>query len=96
MSGQLFDTRYLQEQYELLRGQALSVSTESCGPAGGGLVLFLSRGMVAWMQATSCLSSYRVASEEPPGSSASTPTAGSEVTTVLANMVLACMKEAPG
>jgi hypothetical protein len=92
MSCPLFDAEYLGEQYELLRREALELSPYA--QRGFGLLLFLTRGMVAWMEAVSCLSSRRVAPAEVTTASPSF-SLQPEVTTVLANMVLVCMQEAP-
>jgi len=80
------------DQYEALRQQALAVSPEA--RRGHGLALFLTRGMVAWMEALSTLSSRQthVAEDMPALPIAARP----EITTVLANMVLVCMEEAQG
>ena len=77
------DARYLLEQYELLRLETYQ---------GHGLHLFLNRGMVAWVEAVSCLSGRQAA---PTQLSSSLPEFSSrpEMTTVLANMVLGCMQE---
>ena len=93
MSRPSFDAEYLLEQYELLRQEAAELS--SYARRGHGLLLFLTRGMVAWIEAVSCLSGRRAAPAE-----VTTPalpfSLRPEVTTVLANMVLVCMKEARG
>lgn len=84
MSRVVIDAEYSLEQYELLRGNAIR---------GHGLHLFLTRGMLAWIEAVSSLSDRQVEAIEPersPPAFSSRP----EVTTVLANMVLGCMKEA--
>lgn len=92
MSCPSFDAEYLREQYELLRREAMEFSPYA--QRGLGLLLFLTRGMVAWIEAVSCLSSRRVAPAEV--TSASPPfSLQPEVTTVLANMVLVCMQEVP-
>lgn len=90
MSSHPFDAEYLLEQYELLRREAIEVSSST--QRGRGLLLFLTRGMVAWIEAVSCLSRCQVAPAEltisaPPVS------LRPEITTVLANMVLVCMQE---
>ncbi len=83
MNHAAVDAEYVLEQYELLRGKAIQ---------GHGLHLFLTKGMVAWIDAVSCLSGRRAVPTEPNSSSplfSSHP----EVTTALANMVLGCMQE---
>ena len=83
MNHAAVDVEYVLEQYELLRGKAIQ---------GHGLHLFLTKGMVAWIDAVSCLSPHQpvpteLSSSPPPFSSPP------EVTTALANMVLGCMQE---
>jgi hypothetical protein len=82
----LVDDAYVLEQYELLRRKAMQ---------GYGLHLFLDKGMAAWMEAVSCLSGRQ---EAPVELECSPPQLSSypEVTSVLANMVLGCMREAHG
>ena len=89
MNGHTFDTEYLLEQYELLRREALEVSPY--GRRGYGLLLFLTRGMVAWIEAVSCLSGRQTVRTELANSSMPFPLRP-EVTTVLANMVIGCMQ----
>ena len=86
-----FDAEYLREQYELLRREAVELSPYA--QRGHGMLLFLTRGMVAWIEAVSCLSGRRAA---PAEITTSTPhfSLRPEITTVLANMVLICMQEA--
>lgn len=88
---------YVLEQYEALRRHALeTIAVERCGL---GLSLFLTRGMPSWLEALTALapeptrisrSSERPTSEglpDPP------PFVRSDVTVLLANMVLACSTE---
>jgi hypothetical protein len=91
MSGHAFDAEYLLEQYELLRREAIEVSSQA--QRGHGLLLFLMRGMAAWVEAVSCLSRCQAA---PAELAVSAPPVWlrPEITTVLANMVLVCMQEA--
>jgi len=88
------DAAYFQQQYEALRREAL-------GPRGSlerghGLALFLSRGMVAWMAALSALGPPRLTPSgksqrsSPPHSSEFAVELRSDLTTLLAGMVLAC------
>lgn len=91
MSCHTFDAEYLREQYELLRREAVELSPHAQG--GHGLLLFLTRGMVAWIEAVSCLSGRREASAEVTTSTLPF-SLRPEITTVLANMVLVCMQEA--
>lgn len=77
------DADYVLEQYELLRGRAIQ---------GHGLHLFLTKGMVGWIEAVSCLSGRQAVAAELsscPSSFSSHP----EVTTALANLVLGCLQE---
>lgn len=91
MSYPSFDAEYLLEQYELLRREAVELSPYA--QRGHGLLLFLTRGMVAWIEAVSCLSVRRAGPAE--ATNAPLPVAlRPEITTVLANMVLVCMQEA--
>ena len=91
MSRHALDAEYLLEQYELLRREALEVSPHA--QRGHGLLLFLTRGMAAWIEAVSCLSGRRAAPAEVT-TSALPFSLRPEITTVLANMVLVCMQEA--
>jgi len=84
MNRVVIDAEYLLEQYELLRGNTVR---------GHGLHLLLTRGMLAWIEAVSCLSG-RPAEAVEPGRSPPPFSSRPEVTTVLANMVLGCMQEA--
>ena len=87
------DADYLQAQYERLRAEGLQGSS---GERGHGLALLIGRGMVTWMKALSTLA---------PGSERSAPStsphwaeggveipeaARSELTAVLATLVLGC------
>ena len=58
-----------QQEYENLRREALQASSRR----GHGLALFLSRGMMAWLEAL-------------------TAVLRPDLTTLLANMVLSCMR----
>lgn len=90
MTPHQFNTEYLQEQYELLRSEALATCPHM--RKGRGLSLFLTRGMKAWMEAVSCLAGPRPAAKEP-GASRLPISLPPEIPTVLANMVLGCMQE---
>ena len=87
---------YYEQHYEALRREALCRHRGL--ERGHGLALFLSQGMIAWMKALATL--------QPPRSTSSVPTIPgplpchpklsrsicSELTTVLAGMVLACRR----
>jgi hypothetical protein len=92
MSRAVLDATYLVDQYEALRREALALPTE--GRGGYGLALFLTHGMVRWIDAISTLSrrQTRGMHELPELPNARGP----EIATVLANMVLVCMQEAQG
>ena len=92
MSCATLDAGYLLEQYEALRREALAVSPEA--RRGHGLALFLTRGMVTWIDALSTLScrQRRSTDDVPTFPLAARP----EITTVLTNMVLVCMEETQG
>ena len=91
MSCSAFDAEYLLEQYELLRQEAIEILHHD--HQGHGLALFLTRGMVAWIKAVSCLSGRQAAQAEL-ADLAAPASLRPEVATVLANMVLGCMQEA--
>ena len=97
MTSSLSDPVYLLNQYEALRQEALG--TDSLGRRGHGLALFISRGMAAWIDALSVLARQpRLVSETRQPSTAhwmaSLPSAlRSDLTTVLADMVLTCTQE---
>ena len=85
------DPRTLLHHYETLRREALA--TRPLGPRGHGLALFLTRGMAAWLAAVTALASpvtppTTPAEARPPRTML--PPERSELTTLLAGMVLAC------
>ena len=86
------------DQYEALRQEALDVA--ALEHRGHGLSLFLTRGMTAWFSALTALAPQRCAPSPPSGGSSSkrVPSAPacvrSDLTAVLADMVLACSQEA--
>lgn len=88
------DTTFLSEQYEALRKEALEL--DRTGRRGHGLALFLSRGMIAWATALRALASPpAIASGERAVLYPDLPSAvRSDLTVVLADMVLACSLEA--
>ncbi len=97
MTSALSDPVYLLNQYEALRHEALG--TDSLGRRGHGWALFISRGMAAWIDALSVLASQpRPVSETCQPSTANwmaslPPSLRSDLTTVLADMVLSCTQE---
>jgi len=89
MSCCALDAAYLAEQYEAVRREALSDSPEI--RRGHGLALFLTYGMVRWIDALSMLSCRQSRSTDDV---LSLPIAARpEITTVLATMVLGCMAQ---
>lgn len=97
MTSYLSDPVYLLNQYEALRQEAIGIDT--LGWRGHGLALFISRGMAAWIDTLSVLARPpRPVSETHEQSTAnwmaSLPSAlRSDLTTVLADMVLTCTQE---
>jgi hypothetical protein len=93
------DSAYVLDQYEALRREALGC--QAYGVRGHGLVLFLSRGMPAWMAALSAFEGpqckrYAVEDLQLLRSMELPAEARSELTLVWAGMVLACTKEVAG
>lgn len=90
------DTVAVRTHYEALRREATGGSPESA--RSHGLALFLLRGMSAWLQALAALRPPGAASRPPahvPDARTPTPLPGTraELTTVLAGMVLVCLRE---
>ena len=92
------DASDLTDQYETLRGEA--IEPVALGPRGHGLALFLQRGMCAWLEALTALSTKTTAAapqrlEQSPHEQAPVLSvrARAELSTVLAGMVLACVPE---
>jgi len=90
MVGHRFDPDSLVGHYEAIRREALAVAPD--GRRGRGLVLFLRRGMAAWIEALSSLAVPKPAPEED--SSTLPLSLRPEIATILANMVLVCLREA--
>jgi hypothetical protein len=95
------DPHIVLEQYEALRREATQITPG--GPRGHGLALFLTHGLPGWLAALTALTpSWRrpppPATAEAPWPSGPTlgPSARTELTTVLAGMVLACAAEREG
>lgn len=76
------------QEYELLRQEALQAGFHR----GHGLALFLSRGMVAWLEALTALRSQTVLPSTTQESVDLPAVLHPDLTTVLANMVLSCMR----
>lgn len=93
MSSSLSDPVYLENQYEALRREASG--TDPLARRGHGLALFITRGMTAWIMALSAL----VSRAQPITSAPTSPipvlpsSVRSDLTTVLADMVLSCSPE---
>lgn len=75
------------QEYECLRREAV----EQGARRGHGLALFLSRGMVAWLAALTALKPQPVAQNLIEQSANLPSIARSELTPLLASMVLSCM-----
>ena len=74
------------QEYENLRQEALQTSSRR----GHGLALFLSRGMMAWLEALTAL--RRRVPQGAPRESCDFPSVlRPDLTTLLADMVLSCM-----
>jgi hypothetical protein len=87
------------EHYEALRREAIAMTLG--GPRGHGLALFLRRGLPGWLAALTALTPPRrppppVPVGGPPPGPRLGPAARTELTTVLAGMVLACAAEGEG
>jgi hypothetical protein len=94
------DPHIVLEQYEALRREA--IETTPGGPRGHGLALVLTRGLPGWLAALTALTMAR--RPPPPAPAEATrlsgptlvPSTRTELTTVLAGMVLACAAEREG
>lgn len=76
------------QEYENLRQEALQADSRR----GHGLALFLSRGMMAWLEALTALSPRSVLQSAPQESVDLPSLLRPDLTTLLANMVLSCMR----
>ncbi len=85
------DATFLFEQYEVLRKEALEL--DQTGRRGHGLALFLSRGMIAWMLALGALVPMTVSEEGAVRYPDLPSDVRSDLTVVLADMVLSCSQE---
>lgn len=80
-----------EQEYENLRREAFQASSRR----GHGLALFLSRGMMAWLEALTALRSRPLLRSAPQESFDLPSVLRPDLTTLLANMVLSCIgKEA--
>ncbi|MGH8645725.1 MAG: hypothetical protein ACREX4_15195 [Gammaproteobacteria bacterium] len=84
---QLTQTNWKQE-YENLRREALQTGSRR----GHGLALFLSHGMIAWLEALTALRSRPLPQSTPYESFDITSVVRPDLTTLLANMVLSCIR----
>jgi hypothetical protein len=76
-----------QQEYENLRQEALQTNSRR----GHGLALFLSRGMMAWLEALTSLRPRPVPPSAPQESCDLPSVLRPDLTTLLANIVLSCM-----
>lgn len=74
-------------EYEDLRRDALDRSSRR----GHGLALFVSRGMMAWLEALTALGPRPLRPTAPAESVDFAPVLQPDLTTLLANMVLSCL-----
>lgn len=75
------------QEYENLRREALQADSRR----GHGMALFLSHGMMAWLEALTALRSHPIAQTAPQESFDLPSVPRPDLTTLLSNMVLACM-----
>jgi hypothetical protein len=75
------------QEYENLRQEGLQASCHR----GHGLALFLSRGMMAWLEALTALSSHLVPQTAPQESIDLPAAQRPDLTTLLTNMIFSCM-----
>jgi hypothetical protein len=76
------------QEYETLRREALQADSRR----GHGLALFLSHGMMAWLEALTALRSHPIAQTAPQESFDLPSVLRPDLTTLLTNMVLSCMR----
>ncbi len=76
------------QEYENLRQEALQAGSRR----GHGLALFLSRGMMAWLEALTALRPRPVAHPALQEAIDLPSVLRPDLTTLLANMVLSCMR----
>ena len=85
---------YMFQQYEVLRQEA--IESAPFGHRGHGLSLFLARGMTTWLAALTALipqPSIPAQAALPPSRPVLPSSVRSDLTLVLAGMVLACSQE---
>ncbi len=91
------DADYVHEQYERVRREAMT--TDPTAPRGHGLALLMTRGMSSWLQAVRTLApppvarSRRMDAIAPSDRVAWQATDRTQLTHVLASLVLACVQE---
>lgn len=85
------DPAHWMAQYEALRAEA--IESIYGGHRGHGLTLFLTRGMTAWIEALSALAPKPATSSEGPALGRVPPSARLDLTSLLADMVLACSSQ---
>jgi hypothetical protein len=76
------------QEYENLRQEALQAGSRR----GHGLALFLSHGMMAWLEALTALRSHPVSQRATQESFDLPSVLRPDLTTLLTNMVLSCMR----
>jgi hypothetical protein len=76
------------QEYEHLRHEARLAGSSR----GHGLALFLTQGMMTWLQALTALRSRPVSQSTPHESFDLPSVLRPDLTTLLANMVLSCMR----
>ncbi len=86
--NQLLDWK---QEYEDLRQEAIRAGSRH----GHGLALFQTRGMMAWLEALTALRSHPVSQSAPQESFDLPSVARTDLTTLLTNMVLSCMRGEP-
>lgn len=79
------------QEYENLRQEAIRAGSRR----GHGLALFQSRGMMAWLEALTALRLHPVSQSTPQESFDLPSVARTDLTTLLTNMVLSCMRGEP-
>lgn len=97
MSVPTLDHEQVRKEYEALRREALQ--TPPLAPRGHGMALFLTRGMTAWLKVLAALSPRNPLATIPPQASsldcapAFSASLRGDITSILADMVLACSQK---